>query len=387
MSASRIDVGDRLDRRGASQPREATPCARDFVLEVSDFSVHYGVDANMVQAVHDVTLNLRRATVLGVAGESGSGKSTLVYALTRLLRPPGVISGGRAILNVSSDDDPARVTPVNLTTASERELRRVRWSHVSIVLQSALSALNPVRRIGREFDEVLRTHRRAMSKRDRRRRAEELLALVGLEPDRLDRFPHELSGGQRQRIMIALALALDPELVVMDEPTTALDVVTQREIITELAELRARFGFAMIFITHDLSLLVELADEIVVMYAGTIVERASAGELYAAPRHPYTLGLLESFPPLHGERRELTGIAGSPPDLAVASAGCSFAPRCPFTMDRCRAESPPLAPIGETGRSVACWLHATPSPVPVPAPLSRRWTAPVGPTAPEVTAR
>ena len=387
MSASRIDVGDRLDRRGASQPREATPCARDFVLEVSDFSVHYGVDANMVQAVHDVTLNLRRATVLGVAGESGSCKSTLVYALTRLLRPPGVISGGRAILNVSSDDDPARVTPVNLTTASERELRRVRWSHVSIVLQSALSALNPVRRIGREFDEVLRTHRRAMSKRDRRRRAEELLALVGLEPDRLDRFPHELSGGQRQRIMIALALALDPELVVMDEPTTALDVVTQREIITELAELRARFGFAMIFITHDLSLLVELADEIVVMYAGTIVERASAGELYSAPRHPYTLGLLESFPPLHGERRELTGIAGSPPDLAVASVGCSFAPRCPFTMDRCRAESPPLAPIGETGRSVACWLHATPSPVPVPAPLSRRWTAPVGPTPPEVTPR
>ena len=387
MSASRIDVGNRLDRRGASPSREATPSARDFVLEVSDFSVHYGVDANMVRAVHDVTLNVRRATVLGVAGESGSGKSTLVYALTRLLRPPGVISGGRAILNVSSDDDPARVTPVNLTTASERELRRVRWSHVSIVLQSALSALNPVRRIGREFDEVLRTHRRAMSRRERRRRAEELLALVGLEPDRLDRFPHELSGGQRQRIMIALALALDPELVVMDEPTTALDVVTQREIITELAELRARFGFAMIFITHDLSLLVELADEIVVMYAGTIVERASAGELYAAPRHPYTLGLLESFPPLHGERRELTGIAGSPPDLAVESVGCSFAPRCPFTMDRCRAETPPLAPIGETGRSVACWLHATPSPVPVPAALSRRWTAPVGPTAPGVTSR
>ncbi len=375
MSASRVDVGDRLEPRGVAA-RGSTSSAREFVLEVSDFSVHYGVDANMVRAVHDVTLNLRRGTVLGVAGESGSGKSTLVYALTRLLRAPGVISGGRAILNVSSDDDPTQVTPMNLTTASERELRRVRWSHVSIVLQSALSALNPVRRIGREFDEVLRTHRRAMSRSERRTRAAELLALVGLDPDRLDRFPHELSGGQRQRIMIALALALDPELVVMDEPTTALDVVTQREIITELAELRSRFGFAMIFITHDLSLLVELADEIVVMYAGTIVERASAGELYAAPRHPYTLGLLESFPPLHGERRELTGIAGSPPDLAVESVGCSFAPRCSFAMDRCRAEAPSLAPLGGTERSVACWLHAEQSPVPVPVQLARRWTPP-----------
>ncbi len=387
MSTSRVDVGDRLERHGATPPRESTPSAHAFVLEVSDLSVHYGVDANMVRAVHDVTLNVRRSTVLGVAGESGSGKSTLVYALTRLLRAPGVISGGQAILNVSSPDDPTQVTPVNLTTASERELRRVRWSHVSIVLQSALNALNPVRRIGREFDEVLRTHRRSLSRSDRRRRAAELLALVGLEPDRLDRFPHELSGGQRQRIMIALALALDPELVVMDEPTTALDVVTQREIISELAELRSRFGFAMIFITHDLSLLVELADEIVVMYAGSIVERASAGELYAAPRHPYTLGLLESFPPLHGERRELTGIAGSPPDLAAESVGCSFAPRCPFAMDRCRAESPPLAPLGDTGRSVACWLHTEHSVVPVPAPLARRWTVPSGPAAPGVSGR
>ncbi len=380
MSASRVDARREADVREAAAPIDSTKPASDFVLEVSDFSVHYGVDENMVRAVHDVTLNLRRSTVLGIAGESGSGKSTLVYAITRLLRAPGVISGGRAILNVSPESDGQRVTPVNLTTASERELRRVRWSHVSIVLQSALNALNPVRRIGHEFDEVLRTHRPTMSKGDRRRRSVELLALVGLEPDRLDRFPHELSGGQRQRIMIAMALALDPELVVMDEPTTALDVVTQREIITELAELRARFGFAMIFITHDLSLLVELADEIVVMYAGTIVERARAGELYAAPRHPYTLGLLESFPPLHGERRELTGIAGSPPDLAEALVGCRFAPRCVFSMDRCRAEAPPLVAIGDTGRSVACWLHDERATLAVPEPLARRWTVPSGST-------
>jgi len=307
----------------------------EFVLEVKDFCVDYGVGAQMVRAVNEVSFDLRRSSVLGVAGESGSGKSTLVYAMTRLLRAPGVISGGSATLNITGDDG-TDVTPVDLVRANEKQLRKVRWSHVSIVIQSALSALNPVLRIGREFDEVLKTHRPEMKKVERRERAVALLSMVGLDADRLDRYPHELSGGQRQRIMIALALALDPELVIMDEPTTALDVVTQREIINQLYELRTRFGFAMIFITHDLSLLVELADEIAVMYAGQIVERARATELYDAPRHPYTLGLLNSFPPLHGARRELTGIPGSPPDLSDLPAGCNFASRCPFVMDRCR---------------------------------------------------
>jgi peptide/nickel transport system ATP-binding protein len=195
--------------------------------------------------------------------------------------------------------------------------------------------------------------------------------MVGLGEDRLNRFPHELSGGQRQRIMIALALALDPQLVIMDEPTTALDVVTQREIISELFELRKRFGFAMIFITHDLSLLVELADEIVVMYAGVLMERASALELYEAPRHPYTLGLLNSFPPMHGERKVLTGIPGSPPDLKNLPSGCSFHPRCPYAMPRCSIETPPLVDIGRTGRSVACWLQVNDPDVAVPVELSR----------------
>ena len=195
--------------------------------------------------------------------------------------------------------------------------------------------------------------------------------MVGLSGDRLERFPHELSGGQRQRVMIAVALALDPELVVMDEPTTALDVVTQREIIGELSTLRAQFGFAMIFITHDLSLLVELADEIAVMYAGSIVERAGARELYESPRHPYTLGLLNSFPPLHGERRELTGIPGTPPDLADPPTGCSFAPRCAFAMERCVLEKPTLVEVDDTGRSVACWLFDDASGSRVPVELSR----------------
>jgi peptide/nickel transport system ATP-binding protein len=339
------------------------------ILDVRNFSVDYGWGENAVRAVDDVDLHLDRSKVLGIAGESGSGKSTLVYAITRLLRAPGVIKGGEARFNLGSDDDVEHV--IDLVNASERELRSVRWSSISIVLQSALSALNPVVRVGYQFEEVLKAHRKDMSKHQRRARAKELMALVGLDEDRLDRFPHELSGGQRQRIMIALALTLDPQLVIMDEPTTALDVVTQREIIGELFELRAQFGFAMIFITHDLSLLTELADEIVVMYAGALVERATARELYETPRHPYTLGLLKSFPPMHGGRSELTGIPGSPPDLAHLPTGCRFHPRCPYAMERCTNESPPLVEIKGTDRSVACWLQVGDAGVAVPVELSR----------------
>jgi peptide/nickel transport system ATP-binding protein len=343
------------------------------ILDVRNFSVDYGWGENAVRAVDDVDVHIDRSKVLGIAGESGSGKSTLVYAITRLLRAPGVIRGGEARFNLGTDDEGEHV--IDLVNASERELRSVRWSSISIVLQSALSALNPVVRVGAQFEQVLKAHRKDMSKVQRRSRAAELLGMVGLDEDRLDRFPHELSGGQRQRIMIALALTLDPQLVIMDEPTTALDVVTQREIISELFELRAKFGFAMIFITHDLSLLTELADEIVVMYAGALVERASARELYEAPRHPYTLGLLESFPPMHGDRTELTGIPGSPPDLAHLPTGCSFHPRCPFAMDRCTNETPPLVEIEGSGRSVACWLHVGDKNVKVPVELSRASTS------------
>ncbi len=339
------------------------------ILDVRNFSVDYGWGDNAVRAVDDVDVHIDRSKVLGIAGESGSGKSTLVYAITRLLRAPGVIRGGEARFNLGTDDDGEHV--IDLVNANERELRSVRWSSISIVLQSALSALNPVVRVGAQFEQVLKAHRKDMSKAERRSRAADLLAMVGLDENRLDRFPHELSGGQRQRIMIALALTLDPQLVIMDEPTTALDVVTQREIISELFELRTKFGFAMIFITHDLSLLTELADEIVVMYAGALVERASARELYEAPRHPYTLGLLESFPPMHGDRADLTGIPGSPPDLAHLPTGCSFHPRCPFAMDRCTNETPPLVEIEGTGRSVACWLHVGDANVKVPVELSR----------------
>jgi peptide/nickel transport system ATP-binding protein len=328
-----------------------------------------------VRAVNNVSFTLKRSTVLGVAGESGSGKSTLVYAMTRLLREPGIISGGAVNLHVTSNDRSSEEV-LDLVQANEKQLRAIRWSHVSIVLQSALSAMDPVRRVGKEFNEVLTAHRPDMSKAERLARAKTLVGMVGLNEDRLDRFPHELSGGQRQRIMIALALALEPELVIMDEPTTALDVVTQREIINELLDLRTQLNFALIFITHDLSLLVELADEIVVMYAGRIVERARADELYEAPRHPYTLGLLNSFPPMSGARRELVGIPGSPPDLADLPVGCTFQDRCPYVMDRCRRDDPPLATLPGTQRQVACWLHDGGSGVTVPVELTKQVRTP-----------
>jgi peptide/nickel transport system ATP-binding protein len=350
-----------------------------LVLEVKNFSVDYGWGTNAVRAVNAVDLDVHRSKVLGIAGESGSGKSTLVYAATRLLRSPGVIAGGEVTLNLGKDADGNEVS-VDLLASTEKELRRIRWSQVSIVLQSALNALNPVLRISKEFEEILKTHRPDMNKKDRRARAVELLSMVGLNEDRLSRYPHELSGGQRQRIMIALALALDPQLVIMDEPTTALDVVTQREIVNELADLRARFGFALIFITHDLSLLVELADEIAVMYAGSIVERAPADALYSAPRHPYTLGLLNSSPPLHGHRRELEGIPGSPPDLAEVIVGCSFRARCPFALAKCATDTPALVPVDDGARVVACWLHEKNAGISVPESLAKSVSITPSPT-------
>jgi peptide/nickel transport system ATP-binding protein len=223
--------------------------------------------------------------------------------------------------------------------------------------------------VGVQLTDVLRAHMPGLDRAERRARAGRLLEMVGIGADRLSSYPHQLSGGMRQRVMIAMALALEPAVVIMDEPTTALDVVTQREILQELTELQQQLSFAVLFITHDLSLLVEIADSIAVMYAGRLVEQADARSLYKAPRHPYTLGLLNSFPGLHGARTRLTGIPGSPPDLRQPPPGCAFHPRCGFAMDICRTETPVLRTIGAGGRAAACWLqngHGT-----VPAELGR----------------
>jgi peptide/nickel transport system ATP-binding protein len=237
-----------------------------------------------------------------------------------------------------------------------------------------MHALNPVARIENQLTDVLKRHRRNMTAAERHDRAVELLRMVGITADRLRAYPHELSGGMRQRVMIAMALALEPQVVIMDEPTTALDVVTQREIIEELMALRHRLGFAVIFITHDLSLLLELADTIAIMYAGRLVEYATATDLFYAPRHPYSLGLLNSFPALHGERRRMVGIPGAPPSLRNLPSGCKFHVRCPHVMDHCKTEEPALQrPAGSSHeRAVSCWLHdgltVPPEPLALPDP-------------------
>ncbi|MDX6212022.1 MAG: peptide/nickel transport system ATP-binding protein [Frankiales bacterium] len=343
----------------------------ETLLEIRGLSVDYGLGDEPVHAVDDVDLVIRRGEVVGLAGESGSGKSTLAYAVSRLLRDPGVITAGEAYfydypkgtyreVGDGAAGGPVR-TPrqVDLLTSDKNVIRAVRWSEIAVVFQSALHALNPVLRIGRLIDDVLKTHEKHMSRVERRARAEELLEIVGISSDRLSSYPHELSGGMRQRVMIAVAIALRPSLLIMDEPTTALDVVIQREILEELMDLRERLGFSILFITHDLSLLIEIADTIAVMYAGKLVEKAPAKSLFHAPRHPYTYGLTKSFPSLHGDKKVMTGIEGSPPDLRHVPSGCPFHPRCAWAMEECRTKVPPALELHDIGgsRQVLCWLQ------------------------------
>jgi peptide/nickel transport system ATP-binding protein len=314
------------------------------VLTVEGLTVDYVTGDRPVRACDDVSFELRQGEILGVAGESGSGKSTLITALTRLQRPPAVTTSGRIEFNGT-----------DLVPLSPEQLRKLRWTSLAIVLQSAMDALNPVMRVGAQFVDVLRSHDRNLSKTDAWARAAELLGMVGISADRVRAYPHELSGGMRQRASIALALACGPELVVMDEPTTAVDVVMQRQILAQVLRLRRELGFAVVFVTHDLSLLLELADRIAIMYGGRIVEIGTAESLYTKPRHPYTRGLRDSFPPLRSELRKLTGIPGSPPDLRNPPPGCPFHPRCPDRFDGCDQQRPDLLTVED--HAVACRLY------------------------------
>jgi peptide/nickel transport system ATP-binding protein len=320
------------------------------LVELRGLHVDYGEGDAAVHAVDGVDLEIRRGEILGLAGESGCGKSTVANAVMQILRPPGRVAAGQIVFGGE-----------DMTRMSTEELRRFRWRNVSMVFQSAMSALNPVMRIGDQFVDMMRAHER-VSKRDALGRAGELLEVVGIDARRVRAYPHELSGGMRQRVIIAMALALDPELVIMDEPTTALDVVVQREILQQVKALQRELGFAVLFITHDLSLLLEIANRIAIMYAGEIVEEAPAADLHRSARHPYTVGLMRSFPPLRGPITRMTGIPGAPPDLAAPPSGCRFHPRCPHCRPeneglyfRQTTERPVLRVVGP-GHRVACHL-------------------------------
>jgi peptide/nickel transport system ATP-binding protein len=335
----------------AEAPVEA-PAVPETLLELRGLAVEYGAGARRVRAVDGVDLEIRRGEILGLAGESGCGKSTIAHAALQILRPPARVASGSVLFRGEE-----------LVGRSVGELRRYRWRNVSLVFQSAMNALNPVMRVGDQFVDMMRAHER-ISRRAALAEAGSLLELVGIDPRRVRAYPHELSGGMRQRVIIAMALALRPELVILDEPTTALDVVVQREILQEVRELQRERGFAVLFITHDLSLLLEVAHRIAIMYAGELVETAPAERLSREALHPYTQGLLASFPPLSGPVTRLTGIPGSPPDLADPPTGCRFHPRCPHCDParpalhaRQTGERPRLLEVAPAHR-VACHLVA-----------------------------
>jgi peptide/nickel transport system ATP-binding protein len=324
--------------------------AAKTLLDVQGLCVEYLMPGRRVRAVDDVSLTLAEGETLGLAGESGCGKSTTANAILQILKPPAEVVAGEI-----------RFRGENIVGKSREELRRFRWRHISLVFQSAMDVLNPVMRVGDQFVDMLKAHEK-VSKKQALQRAGDLLELVGIDRQRVRSYPHELSGGMRQRVVIAMALALEPELIVLDEPTTALDVVVQREILQELEELKKRLGFAILFITHDLSLLVEFADRIAIMYAGEVVEEAPSETLFHRPRHPYTVGLMKSFPPLSGPITALTGIPGAPPDLGAPPPGCRFSPRCPHCVPdnaalyRLQTSVRPVLKDAEPGHRVACHL-------------------------------
>jgi len=309
------------------------------VLDIRDLSIVYRTPAGDVRAVDQVNLALGAGEVVGLAGESGSGKSTLAYGACRLLRAPALVTNGSVIYRGRRVSRPADILKMR-----PDELRRLRWREIAIVFQSAMNALNPVLNVRDQLLDAIHAHLK-MPRDEANSRAASLLDLVGIPRSRLRSYPHELSGGMRQRVMIAMALAAEPEIIIMDEPTTALDVVVQRDILAQIVELKDTLGFSILFITHDLSLLLELADRIAVMYAGQFVEIATSDEVHREAAHPYTKGLLNSFPSLRGPRRELAGIPGSPPDLRNPPPGCPFAPRCGYARPECRDVDMRLLPV------------------------------------------
>jgi peptide/nickel transport system ATP-binding protein len=316
----------------------------DPILRVSGLSVEYAMDRGTVLAVDDVSFDLGPGEFIGIVGESGCGKSTLLFAIAQLLVPPAAVTGGSVTFKGR-----------NMVGLTDSQLAAVRWKDLSVVMQSAMNALNPVKSIGAQFRDAMRAHG-TMSAAEIADRSAEVLRMVSIDPAHLKSYPHQLSGGMRQRSMIAMAMLFTPDLVIMDEPTSALDVVAQRSLMVQIKELQQQLGFAIIFVTHDMSLVSHFSDRLMVMYAGQVAEFGATRRVFDSPLHPYSIGLLEAFPSIRGPRVPLTGIPGRPPDLAEPPDGCRFEPRCPKAMATCAATQPDLYQVD--GVAVRCLLHA-----------------------------
>lgn len=318
------------------------PNVTEALLRIKDLEVYYNTRMGIVRAVDRVGLGVKKGETLGLVGESGCGKSTLGFSILRLVPPPGRIVGGEIIFDGE-----------NLLAKSEEEMRRLRGKRISMIFQDPMTSLNPLERIDEHIIETIRTHEKETSKEEARRRAEELADRLGILSSRLSDYPHQFSGGMRQRVMISLALALNSDLVIADEPTTSLDVIVEAQILELLKELKEAYNLTLILITHNLGVIAELADRVAVMYAGKIVEVADSIPLYSDPLHPYTQGLLRSIPNISLAEHELETMPGSPPDLVDPPSGCRFHPRCPHATKECSQVEPPLKEIGDN-RLVAC---------------------------------
>ena len=317
------------------------------MLTVSDLSVAYLMDRGSVAAVDRVNFELYPGEFLGIVGESGCGKSTLLFAIAQLLNPPANVTSGSVVFK-----------GVNMVGMTDKQLMAVRWRDLSVVMQSAMNALNPVLSIGAQFKDAMRAHG-VTSAEEIAGRSAEVLRMVGIDPVHLNSYPHQLSGGMRQRSMIAMALLFTPDLIIMDEPTSALDVVAQRSLMVQIKKLQAELGFAVIFVTHDMSLVSHFSERLMVMYAGQVAEYGATRQVFDNPRHPYSVGLLDAFPSIRGERVPLTGIPGRPPDLSQPQQGCWFAPRCPKVMPVCGEVNPDLYLVQDV--QVRCLLYGGPA--------------------------
>ncbi len=327
----------------------AIAAQREPVIIVRNLSVEYLTPRGVVKAVRNVNLEVFKGETLFIVGESGSGKSTLGFALLNLVPQPGYVKEGEVIYRVDGKE-------VNLMKLPPDEQREFRWKHVSMVFQAALNSLNPVLRVWDQLYDTIKAHDRNISREEAYEKVRNLLSLVRLDADRvLQAYPHQLSGGMRQRVMIAMALLLDPQIVILDEPTTALDLLTQKNIIEVLKNIKSKLHTTMIFITHDLSLAAELADRVAVMYAGKIVELGDVYEIFYRPKHPYTYALMKTVPKLTSVDEELYPIPGSPPDMVNMPPGCKFHPRCPYSAAVCKQVEPPDEWVA-SGHLVACHL-------------------------------